>query len=189
MQAVNTPVRRCCRCRQEKPLADFRVRSRATGQRHGDCNRCHAAHTRARRVELRRKDFAWMTSQIHHRRDGGAQRLGAILGVMIDKLGGLDRMTDRWYADFEAAEKEGNHAVVLRTVRALWDMMAAYEKVRHQVERDELNALTDKGLDEELGDHMNDYVVSLLVSAGETDAAARKIVARLKPGWWDGAEL
>jgi hypothetical protein len=51
-------VRRCGRCGQDKPLAEFAWRRRAKGQRHNYCRPCHADYRREHYLANRRRYIA-----------------------------------------------------------------------------------------------------------------------------------
>ncbi len=121
MIATSTPVplKTCAGCGERRPVAQFRLRCRASGKRHTLCKTCWSSYQRdyrARRAQGALDDF---TRQLAAATDTG--QVTALVKIMVRRFGGLRRLARFWHRQslMYAALRPGSAGVL----RQFWAMI------------------------------------------------------------------
>lgn len=95
------PNRMCSICFLSLPAWVFRFRNRATGVRMKQCRVCHAATSRARDQKKRTRDAGWQIQKTASRiaRSPNLTQTTALLHHLIEAVGGVQNLVDRWRAE------------------------------------------------------------------------------------------
>lgn len=142
--ADETAFRLCSCCCVVRPIARFRPRR---GGWHGVCNRCHAKRERERRKGNRHRQFDRFATRLNAERRDREARL--FCGLMIERMGGLDRFADGWHEQLMAAcEAKPGGRVALNSFLAISRLV----KACRESAPDDLSNLTDDELRRELED-------------------------------------
>lgn len=99
--ATAEPDRICSICFLSLPAWVFRFRNRATGVRMKQCRVCHAATSRARDQKKRTRDAGWQIQKTASRiaRSPNLTQTTALLHHLIEAMGGVQNLVDRWRAE------------------------------------------------------------------------------------------
>jgi hypothetical protein len=111
--ASSTEMRFCSDCGEEKPLAEFRRRSRSRDRRHSQCATCFAEYMRAYRASRRRQaigQFARDVKNLEH----SPKYVEKLCRIMARRFGGLDSLAKAWKTaiDAAAAARPGSRMVL-----------------------------------------------------------------------------
>lgn len=125
----------CRRCFLELPLESFRIRFKATGERHKTCKACFNRYRREKlRPRYRANDLSKsVTALASTENRDDVQLLAAVVRQMIRRFGGFERMCDEWATHTKAlAERRPGCRLILKTYQAVFQLMATVEAVERE---------------------------------------------------------
>jgi hypothetical protein len=120
------PTRRCRKCRQPRPLSQFRPRE--NGKTHSACNFCHALSMAARREKKRSRAVRSFIS--HASREQNHARLETLLANMFDNFNGVEGLTKVWRRENALAETQPDSPRVGRSIMAYVKLMIYADKTK-----------------------------------------------------------
>ncbi len=94
----------CHVCGDERPVEEFRLRSRNGEERHNNCKACWCAYMREYNRQQRHKELTTFNQQLKDRHNDVAF-LAKITQVMVRRMGGLSAFVASWKDAHDAARK------------------------------------------------------------------------------------
>lgn len=150
MLAKVTARRFCRRCLAEKPLAEFRRRSKRGELRQHVCTECHRAEEKLRRARQRdadeRRSVQTLVSDIKSARD--TRRITAMVEAAAEKFGGPDEFAQSWKRHLDAARSLPNgHRRVCDLLCSIVRLSIAVNELQPKPDYD---SMSDEELDQEI---------------------------------------
>jgi len=124
-------TRQCSRCREELPLAAFRLRRKGTGERHTLCRLCANAYARDHHRQLRHKAVQRFTveacdAHVHKQ----ARDVAALVSEMLRRFGGPAAFAKIWHEAIDEARDRKRYAQAARGLNTLVRFMMAGEELQ-----------------------------------------------------------
>ncbi len=94
----------CHVCGDERPVEEFRLRSRNGEQRHNECKACYAAYMGEHHRRQRHRELTTFNQQLKDRHNDVAF-LAKLSQVMVRRMGGLSAFVASWKGAHDAARK------------------------------------------------------------------------------------
>ena len=94
----------CHVCGDERPVEEFRLRSRNGEERHNNCKACYREYMREYNRRQRHKELTTFNQQVKDRNHDIAF-LAKITQVMVRRMGGLSSFIKQWKDAHDAARK------------------------------------------------------------------------------------
>lgn len=177
MVAASATVRTCCRCGEERPIADFRLKRRGNLQRRETaCRTCHRHYMRQWRWDQRRKVLHRFCRRAAYQ--DLDRRFRALLVGALDRLGGVDALAEMLVTEIKTvrASRPGDafplHA--LTTIMRLHEYVEVRRQADEAAEHDEYRGLSS----DQIKDRMRESIIDLIRKQPEIAIASAQIL-----GW------
>jgi Zn-finger protein len=133
LDALDQPTKTCGVCFRDLPETEFRFTDKKRGKRHSRCKECFNEYQKERRKAIRRRIPHTYASEVNRAR----QRINKVIALterMFEQLGGVNGAVAEWVASIEHAKAEGKWHLVLRSHKALFELVKVCDQVKPKVE-------------------------------------------------------
>ena len=148
----------CTTCWETKPVTDFRRAKRGSDKLRRNCRTCYNSYMRQFRREKRHKTVTSLVRQMV-RPSTRTREVKAIVTIMIQHLGGLERFTQTWKEALDAAVRTGDHRFSLQHFFAVCRLVQFVGEMESK-QQTPVDDLTDKDIEQELSQLVRQQVAA-----------------------------
>lgn len=146
---ISSQTQLCTTCWEEQSISEFRRVRKGEEERRRECRTCFATYMRERKKNRRHKRVRGLVRQLA-RPSNRMREVKALVEMLIQHCGGLERFTQTWKEALDAAVQAGDHRFVLQHFFAISRLIQFVAEMQSK-EQMPMDDLTDEELEREVG--------------------------------------